>query len=284
MGLYDRDYTQADFSSQHRFSPQMIMPRITPVVKWLLIINFAVYIPSVFSPRFGVFLYNWFSVYPETIGMALQPWRIITYQFLHDISGFGHIFLNMLVLFFFGPMLERIWGGKKFLIFYLICGAAGGLVYPVLALNHVLQAGPLVGASGSILGMLAAGAILFPNSIVLVMFVFPMKLWIFAVILGCISIMNLFTGINQNQGGEIAHLSGMAAGIIYVLSDSWRERLKFKYSAGRWEKKISEQRNLQFELDRILDKVHKSGIHSLTFKEKQTLRKATKAEQMKNKL
>ena len=93
--------------------------------------------------------------------------------------------------------------------------------------------------------------------------------------------MNLFGG--NNQGGEIAHLAGMATGIIYVLSDSWREKLKFKYSAGKWEKRISEQRNLQIELDRILDKVHKSGIHSLTFKEKRTLKKATKAEKMKNK-
>ena len=94
--------------------------------------------------------------------------------------------------------------------------------------------------------------------------------------------MTLFAG--DNVGGEIAHLAGMAAGVIYVLSDSWREKLKFKYSAGRWEKQIAEQRNLQVEVDRILEKVHKSGIHSLTFKEKRTLKQATKAEQMKDKL
>jgi membrane associated rhomboid family serine protease len=200
---------------------------------------------------------------------------------MHSTADFSHIFFNMLVLFFFGPMIEGVWGSRKFLIFYLVCGAAGGLLYPMLVVSGVLDPYRLVGASGAILGMIAAGAILFPNSIVLIMFVFPMRLWILAIILAVISMLTLFSG--TNQGGEVAHLAGMAAGAIYVLSDSWRGRLKFKRNAGKWEKKISEQRNLQIELDRILDKVHKSGIHSLTFKEKRILKKATKAEQMKNK-
>ncbi|MEJ2647749.1 MAG: rhomboid family intramembrane serine protease [Sedimentisphaerales bacterium] len=283
MGLYDRDYTQADFKSQYRYSPQMSLPRITPVVKWLLIINVAVFIPMFLSPnRIGEFMYRWFSVWPENTLTSLQLWRVVTYQFLHSSTDISHIFFNMLVLFFFGPMLERIWGGKKFLIFYLICGASGGLVYPILADPGLglLRTAQLVGASGSILGMLAAGAILFPNAIILIMFVFPMRFWVLAVILGIISMLSLFRGFNQ--GGEVAHLAGMAAGAIYVLSNSWRERIKLKYSTGRWEKKIAEQRNLHVELDRILDKVHKSGIHSLTSQEKRILKKATKLEQMKN--
>ncbi len=281
MGLYDRDYTQADFKSQYRFSPQINLPRVTPVVKWLLIINIAVFLPAYFSRTIDGFLLTWFSIRPENLQMALQLWRVITYQFLHDTGGLGHIFFNMLVLYFFGPMLEGTWGSKKYLTFYLICGAAGGLLYPILALSGILHTASLVGASGSILGMLAAGAILFPNATVF-LYIFPMRFWVMAVILGMVSILNLFGG--DNKGGEVAHLAGMATGAIYVLSDSWRERLKFKYSAGRWEKKIAMQRNLQVELDRILDKVHKSGIHSLTFKEKRILKQATKAEQLKNKL
>ena len=168
MGLYDRDYTQADFHSQqshYRYAPRISFPRLTPVVKWLLIINVVVFFISIMIPSFATFLYNWFSVYPATLGMSLQLWRIITYQFLHDINGFGHIFVNMLGLFFFGPMLEKFWGSKKFLIFYLVCGATGGVLYPVLSHIGWLSEGPLplVGASGSIFGLLAAGAILFPN-------------------------------------------------------------------------------------------------------------------------
>lgn len=282
MGLYDRDYTRADYESKSHYAPQMRMafPRITPVVKWLLIINVVVFVlSSMIRPLTG-FFFTWFSVYPASVAMSLQPWRLVTYQFLH--GGFGHIFVNMLPLFFFGPMIERVWGSKKFLVFYLVCGAAGGVLYSLLAHAGWLRIGPMVGASGAIFGILAAGAILFPNAIVLLMFVFPMRLWILAVILAFISIMNLFGG--YNAGGEAAHLAGMAAGAAYVFSQSWRGKLKLKLRAGQWEKKMAARRNLQLELDRILQKVHESGIHSLTSKEKKILKQATKAEQMRNKL
>jgi len=285
MGLYDRDYTQADFKSGFRYSPRMRMnwPKITPVVKWLLIINIGVFLVSIMIRSVGNFFIDWFSVYPATIGMSLQLWRLVTYQFLHDTSGFGHIFVNMLGLFFFGPMLERTWGSKRFLIFYLICGATGGVLYPILAHAGWLDKGPLVGASGSILGILAAGAILFPHVRVYVWGIFPMKLMVLALIFAAISILTLLQPDQfGNGGGQAAHLGGMAAGAIYVFSQSWRDKLKIKFEAGNWEKRMAAERNLTAEVDRILQKVHGSGIQSLTRKEKKTLKQATKAEQMRD--
>jgi membrane associated rhomboid family serine protease len=288
MGLYDRDYTQADFQthhSQYRGIPRMrfSLPQLTPVVKWLLIINVGVFLASVIVSSLAAFLYEWFSVYPATVGMSLQLWRIITYQFLHDVNGFGHIFVNMLALFFFGPMLEKFWGSKKFLIFYLVCGATGGMLYPVLAHAGWLSKGPLVGASGSVLGILAAGAILFPNLRVYVWGIFPVKLMVLAIIFAGISIITILRPDQfANAGGQAAHLGGMAAGAIYVLSQSWRNKYTSKFQASRREKQIASQQNLQLEVDRILKKVHDSGIQSLTHKEKHTLKEATKAEQMRN--
>jgi membrane associated rhomboid family serine protease len=285
MGLYDRDYTQENFRSAYDRPQTRFASGITPVVKWLLIINVAVFLVSFLITPVGKFFFYWFSVYPATLGMSLQFWRLITYQFLHSTSGFGHIFWNMLILFFFGPMLERLWGSRKFLVFYLVCGAAGGVLYPLLALAGWLRVAPLIGASGAILGMLAAGAILFPNMRVLVMFIFPVRLRIVAVILALVSILTLLRPEQfENAGGEAAHLAGMAAGAIYVFSQGWRERFKLKIQSGRWEKKITAQRSLQAELDRILQKVHDSGIQSLTPKEKKLLRQATEAEQRRNKL
>lgn len=285
MGLYDRDYTQENFRSAYDRPQTRFASGITPVVKWLLIINVAVFLVSFLITPVGKFFFYWFSVYPATLGMSLQFWRLITYQFLHSTSGFGHIFWNMLILFFFGPMLERLWGSRKFLVFYLVCGAAGGVLYPLLALAGWLRVAPLIGASGAILGMLAAGAILFPNMRVLVMFIFPVRLRIVAVILALVSILTLLRPEQfENAGGEAAHLAGMAAGVIYVFSQGWRERFKLKIQSGRWEKKITAQRSLQAELDRILQKVHDSGIQSLTPKEKKLLRQATEAEQRRNKL
>ncbi len=288
MGLYDRDYTQADFQTRHsRFgrAPQMRFgsSHLTPVVKWLLIINVAVFLLTLMVSQIANFFFTWFSVYPLTVGMSLQLWRVITYQFLHDVSGFGHIFVNMLALFFFGPMLERFWGSRKFLIFYLVCGATGGVLYPVLANIGWLDKAPLVGASGSVLGILAAGAILFPNLKVYVWGIFPVKLMVLAIIFAGISIITILRPDQfANAGGQAAHLGGMAAGAIYVLSQSWRNKFKFKVRSGHWEKQMAAQRNLQAEVDRILEKVHNSGIQSLNYKEKKILREATKTEQMRN--
>ncbi|MDH4239903.1 MAG: rhomboid family intramembrane serine protease [Phycisphaerae bacterium] len=285
MGLYDRDYTRADFEPQFRSGPymRMAMPKITRVVKWLLIINIAVFLLTFLIKPLGAFIFVWFSVFPATLGMTLQLWRQITYQFLH--ANPWHIFFNMLVLYFFGPMLERHWGSKKFLTFYLICGAMGGLLYPFLVLVGWLGAAPLVGASGSILGMLAAGGILFPNMMVYVWGVIPVKLRILAIIFAAISIITLLRPDQfTNAGGEAAHLGGMVAGAVYVLSQSWRDKFRLKLRSGAWDKKMTAQRNLQVEVDRILEKVHSEGIQSLSMKEKRILRQATRAEQTRNKL
>lgn len=283
MGLYDRDYTQENYQSQYRPAPHMRLqfPRITPVVKWLMIINTAVFLCG-YLLRFEVFLFNWFAVWPETIGKTFQLWRYITYQFLH--ANLAHIFWNMFVLYFFGTMLEKFWGSRKFLIFYLVCGATGGIFYPFLAHIGWLGVARLVGASGSILGMLAAAAILFPKMIVYIFGVFPMRMSILAIIIGVMSLFSILRpDVSANAGGEAAHLGGMFAGAIYVLSERWRQRLKMKVHQNIWQKKITEHRDLQVEVDRILKKVHDKGMHSLTYKEKKVLRQATKAEQMRNK-
>jgi len=285
MGLYDRDYTQENYRSQSSGAPQMrfVSAGLAPVVKWLLIINTAAYLASFLVPAVEYFFFEWFSVYPTSVGRSLQLWRLITYQFLHD--GPWHLFVNMLALFFFGPMLERSWGGRKFLVFYLLCGMTGGIVYPLLVLAGWLDAAYLVGASGSILGMLAAGAILFPNLTVYVWGIFPLRLITLAIIFAGISIITLLRpDRSANAGGEAAHFAGMVTGAIYVLSQSWRAKLRLKIRGGGWEKKMAAQRKLQVEVDRILQKVHDSGIHSLTAQEKRILKKATEAEQRRHTL
>ncbi len=280
MGLYDRDYTRADYESKSHYAPQMRMafPRITPVVKWLLIINVAVYFVQILGA--GTLLMRWFAAYPSLLAV-LQIWRLVTYQFLHGPPI--HILFNMIVLYFLGSTLERHWGSRKFLVFYLACGMVGGLVYPLLRGLKIISPHliPLIGASGAILGVLAACAILFPHIVVLFVF-FPLPIRVVALILTLFAVFRIITG--ENAGGEAAHLGGMAVGAIYVFSQSWRDKLKLKLRAGQWEKKMAARRNLQLELDRILQKVHDSGVHSLTSKEKKILKQATKVEQTRNKL
>lgn len=284
MGLYDRDYTRADFDSRYRYAPQMRfgLPRITAVVKWLLIINISVFLAAIIISPLGSFIYQWFSLEPASLPRALQFWRLITYQFLHDPRDILHIFFNMLGLFFLGPTLERHWGSRKFLIFYLGCGVAGGLFYMLLVALKFLAAGSMVGASGAILGLLAACALLFPHFVVFI-FLFPVPIRVAAIGL---TVMYFFFVVTraENAGGHAAHLAGMAAGAGYVFLQPWREKIKLKIQAGAWERKMIAERKLQAELDRILQKVHDHGIHSLTLKEKRTLKKATDAERRRSEL
>jgi membrane associated rhomboid family serine protease len=286
MGLYDRDYTREDFQSRYRSAPQMriAFPQITPAVKWLLIINIAVYVLQILGADSS--LVAAFAVYPVSLAVTLQAWRFITYQFLH--GGFYHILFNMLGLFFLGPTLERHWGSKKFLMFYLGCGMVGGMLYPlliglrILAPHPMLGVLPLIGASGAILGMLAACAILFPHFVVF-RFFFPVPIRVAAVICMFIATVTVLSR-GANAGGEAAHLGGMVAGAVYVFSQSWRTKLKLRSKVSRWERQMAARRNLQLEVDRILQKVHDFGIRSLTLKEKKILKKATEAERMRNKL
>jgi len=278
MGIDDRDYNQQNYQRHFRNAPQMRMtfPTLTPIVKKLLIINFVVF----FAQALGgdEFLTKWFSVAPFTLSNSVQIWRLIGYQFLH--GGIRHIFFNMLGLFFLGPTLEQHWGSKRFLYFYLGCGAAGGLFYIFLVTVGFLQMGFLVGASGAILGMLAACAILFPHFVVFIVF-FPVPIRV-AAIAGTIFYILMVVTKADNAGGEAAHLGGMVAGAAYVFARPFRAKLKLKMQSRKWEKNLSMQKNVQFELDRILEKVHNHGMHSLTRKEKNILKQATEQQSRKN--
>ena len=115
MGIYDRDYGRPQQQQYHSMGSGV--RGIPPVVKWLLIINFAVYLIANLIPAIGEYLYYYGSVFPKTFVNSIQPWRIITYQFLH--GGVMHLVFNLLVLYFMGPFVERSFGSRAFLKFYL---------------------------------------------------------------------------------------------------------------------------------------------------------------------
>lgn len=289
MGIYERNYTQhgnSFYSGGGGGQGRPTMPSISPVVKWLLIANVAIFLVEAFlfaGTKQLTIIDKLFAVYPSGLQL-IQVWRYITYQFLH--ADMFHLFFNMLGLFFLGPTLERHWGSKRFLYFYLGCGIAGGICYPALALTGMLQANlPLVGASGAILGMLAACAILFPRFVVFFYF-FPVPIRIAAVILTLLYVVNVFTG-GINAGGDAAHLGGMAAGAVYVMLERGMlkqmiSKQQTKMNQRRQDQHHQNSRHLQAEVDRILEKVHQQGIQSLSKKERRILQQATEAEQTRN--
>ena len=156
---------------------------LTPAIKAIVYTNVAVFVLTLFSPTFVL---GQFGLLPEAVIGGLELWRPLTYMFVHDPGGFGHILFNMLALWMFGVDLERRWGTQAFARYYLVTGLGAGLSQLVISLlpfegTAGLYTVSVVGASGAVYGVILAWALLFPHRQVLFMFVFPLPARIFAI-------------------------------------------------------------------------------------------------------
>ena len=181
--------------------------KIPPIVLNLIIINVIVFIAQ-YALDSSLNLTMRFALYPYNSGY-FEPYQLVTHMFLH--GGFFHILFNMWALWLFGSVLEKIWGPKKFLIFYLICGLAAGLAEAFL-----VSGGPAIGASGAIMGLLGAFAYTFPNTqFYMIPFPFPIKAKYMAAIF---AVFDLFGGVTGGDNvAHFAHLGGLAMGLILCI-------------------------------------------------------------------
>lgn len=183
--------------------------RTTPVVLNLIIINALVYLAQFMLDGQEEKVSRIIALFPYQTEY-FKPYQLVTHMFAH--GGFFHLLFNMFVLWMFGTMLERVWGSKRFLIFYLICGLAAGVAH------LLLEFAPAVGASGAIMGVFAAFAYLFPNTELII---FPIPLPVkakYAVAL--MAAFDLFGGVYPAAGNNIAHfahLGGLVMGFILVI-------------------------------------------------------------------
>lgn len=153
-----------------------------------------------------------------------RPWQIITHMFAHAASGpymFFHILFNMFTLWMFGRILENLWGSKRFLIFYMICGLGAAAAH--LVMQHFMNAHDVaVGASGAVFGVLVAFALTFPNTELYLMFI-PIPIKAKWAILGLIAI-DLFGGISQVNGDNVAHFAHLGGAITgFILLKLWNK-------------------------------------------------------------
>jgi membrane associated rhomboid family serine protease len=142
-------------------------------------------------------------------------WQVFTYQFLH--GDIGHILFNMLALWMFGVTLEQTWGTKRFLQYYFVCAVGAGIC---VILGEYLLGRPgaaTIGASGAIYGLLLAFGVLFPEAIMLLFFVFPVKAKYAVAIYGAIAFLMSTSG-SPSGVSHVAHLGGMIFGLIYLKS------------------------------------------------------------------
>lgn len=185
------------------------MQRTTPVVLNLIIINALVYVAQMVLDKSMEFT-NTIALYPYDSGL-FKPYQLVTHMFAHDPGNFFHILFNMYALWMFGSVLERVWGPKRFLIFYLTCGLAAGVA-------QMFVGAPAIGASGAVMGLLAAFAYLFPNTQFFILpLPFPIKAKYMVAIYAAI---DLFGGLHPGAADNIAHfahLGGMVMGFILVI-------------------------------------------------------------------
>lgn len=209
------------------------------------------------------------------LGLSSEPeiWQPITYMFVH--GDFFHIFMNMFVLWMFGTEMESIWGGKKFLQYYLCTGIGSGLVW--LIFNYGSNYSILIGASGAIYGILLAYGLMFPNRKVLIYFLFPIRVKYFVAILALISFVSSIDTSGSNIS-HLTHLSGMIIGFVYLKFPSFKYRSSIMINnkiVESKQRKIEKRKAniilLQKKVDRLLDKVSDGGFDSLSEDEKDQL-------------
>ena|SRR5579862_6809269 len=190
---------------------------LPPATRALILATVAVFLLQL---AIGAPMEIWFALWP--LGSRLfEPWQLITYAFLHDRQLLAHILFNMFAVFMFGRALEDYWGARRFLIFYLICAFTAALTE--LVVERVTgEGGPVLGASGSVFGLLLAFAWYFPRQrVILLLLPIPLPAWLFVSLYG---VMELFLGVTGQQQGvaHFAHLGGMLGGLLCILY--WRTR------------------------------------------------------------
>jgi len=189
-----------------------------PVTLALVVANVAVYLlqsvlPGLVIP-FGLWPLGASAVDPR---VGFMPWQLLTYAFLH--GSLLHLAFNMFALYMFGSAIERVFGGRRYLIFYAVSVLAAGLTQLLFA---AMTGGvyPTVGASGGVFGLLLAYAIYFPNTRVMLLFPpIPMPARVFVLVY---AVLELFLGVTGTQEGvaHFAHLGGMVGG--YLMLRFWR--------------------------------------------------------------
>ena len=289
----------------NQFRPQgfAILPL---VVKNLLIINGIFFLATIAMDMvWHIDLANYLGLH--YIGASdFRPYQFVTYMFMH--GSFAHLFFNMFALWMFGNAIENAWGPKRFLIFYFVCGIGAGLTQElvqyiqfsdihnfqnvnlggrIVPVEDYLNMLTTVGASGAVYGILLAFGMMWPNSMIYLYFLIPIKTKWFVLIYG---LLELFTGFSSiDNVAHFAHVGGMVFGLLLILywknqGNGGNSKFKIKFNKNKsgngraksdWDYN-KERHDEDRKTDEILDKISRDGYDSLTKEEKEFLFKQSK--------
>ncbi|MGD0917431.1 MAG: rhomboid family intramembrane serine protease [Thermodesulfobacteriota bacterium] len=201
---------------------------LTPVVKNLMILMGAVFLLQMLVSRWFTFF---LGLVPLWVWQKYYLWQVLTYIFLH--GGITHLLFNFLALWMFGGELESYWGSRKFLRYFFFCGIGAGICTVALS---PYQSIPVIGASGSIYGLLLAFGWLFPNRPIYIYFLFPIPAKYMVIIFGLIE---LFSSAEGTGGGiaHLTHLGGLLFGLLYMAYPTVRQKIRREYYKKKWSQR-----------------------------------------------
>jgi membrane associated rhomboid family serine protease len=263
--------------NQYRFNMRR---KLTPGIKVLIIANALIFLLGWILPELNKYMVIYGGLVPELFTKHFFLWQPITYMFLH--GGFMHLLFNMFALWMFGTELEKQWGTPFFLKFYFISGVGAGILSALIQPSSQI---PTIGASGAIYGLLLAFALMYPNRVVYLNFLIPIKVKYFVMIFAAIE---LFSSIRGGGDGiaHITHLSGMIFGYLFLLWNQQKRkkgpRKKITFHWGSKTKDFSKKtpahhtkNSEEKELDELMDRISAKGYDSLTEEEKVKLLELT---------
>jgi membrane associated rhomboid family serine protease len=215
---------------------QFRMP-FTPTVKKLVIINVVIwfvftFVIEQFFLSHPFFTLN-FGLVPQSVLSKFFVWQPVSYMFMHSLSPW-HLLFNMLMLWMIGGELETRWGSRFFLMYYFVCGVGAGILYFLFTVFWALASNqasglvtPMIGASGSVFGLMLAYAILFGERTIMFLMIFPMKAKYAMMIFGALLVFSLLgslaPGATDDGIAHMAHLGGVISGFLFLLV--WNRRL-----------------------------------------------------------
>ena len=259
------------------YKPQIF----TEAIKILISINFVIYVLQSLAGKEDIF-FRLFGLVPNVFISELMLWQPFTYMFFHapyySSVGISHILLNMLGLWVFGRELEQAWGKSKFLKYYFLTGIGSGLITYLFQIN---SDNPVIGASGAVYGILLAYGISFPNRMLYIWGLIPVRsIWL-VVIMGSIA----FFGLLGRADGisHVTHISGMFIGYI-LLKKKWQladiifamRKKTVEFQVQRKEDRALKKKYINRDIDMILEKIKEVGFSGLSNEEQSKLYEASK--------
>jgi len=316
MGLDSRDYYRSSGARGFSFFPPVIKTIIIVNLVVYFFQMLGTQINLVYDGMqvpLEILLRKFFALNPiggyslqGVLDMNFYPWQLVSYQFMHSTSDFAHILFNMFSLWMFGMEIENIMGSKNFLVFYLLCGVVAGLSQ-ILITPLIGEIGaPTIGASGAVYGIMVAFAMMFPDRYIFISFLIPVK----AKYLIAVYVAVEFFSIGQASFvAHLAHAGGALTGFLFILwgrshnfnfakifssrkKDGYGGDFSFRkptpssntkdveeaefYDIRAKKEEEAEAAASQEEIDRILDKISRSGYQNLTEREKRILFEASR--------